>query len=187
MKRMLVLSFMAMLLALAGCVSEEKMTWEKAREAAQMSDCMKVGNLTNESFYNNNTKTWWFGLDTLKPGCSPACVVSENKSAQVNWRCTGAIPPENETEYCSKPCHISIGQVNYTETPPSCTGSGQTLMCTMEYRYGDVCLRYLNCTIDDDTCTTTTDPKFHECIACFENETLENISSVSSCEDKYQQ
>ena len=187
MKRLLCLSLAIALLALAGCVGGEKLTWEKARGIAQKSGCMNAGNLTNESFYNNNSGTWWFGLDTVKPGCSPACVVYEaNGSADVNWRCTGTIPPENETAYCSRPCHISIGQINYTENPPSCTGSVSPIACTMEYRYGDVCLKYLDCTIADSTCKAAISPIFNECIACFENESLE-IPFNSSCEEKYQQ
>jgi hypothetical protein len=59
---------------------------------------MKEGGLKNFSFYNENSKTWWFDMDVVKPGCNPACVVfEENRTTEINWRCTGAIPPENET------------------------------------------------------------------------------------------
>ena len=184
MKRLLILSFIAMLFLTFGCVSEQKMTIEQAREIALKSKCMDVGNLTSESFYNDNSKTWWFGLDMLKPGCSPACVVFENKSTEVNWRCTGLIPPGSEITYCNKPCHISIGQINYTQNLISCTGSNEPLMCTMEYRAGDICLKYLDCSIANG-CKSKLDPKFYECIACFENETIEGPLFNSTCEEKY--
>lgn len=76
---------------------EGELTLEQAREIAQNSDCMLEGNLTIEKMYNDATNTWWFGMDIEKEGCDPACVVDENtESAQINWRCTGVIPPENE-------------------------------------------------------------------------------------------
>lgn len=71
-----------------------QMTEAQARAIAQASPCTLEGNLTPEAFYNNNSMTWWIGTDIQKPGCSPACVVYENGSAEINWRCTGLIPPE---------------------------------------------------------------------------------------------
>jgi hypothetical protein len=173
------------LLVLSGCVQEEEgMMLGEARLIAQKSDCMKIGNLTNKSSYNNYTKTWWLDLDTVKPGCNPACVVNEkNKSAEVNWRCTGLIPP-NETKYCNRPCHIYIGTTNYSENPPECMGSEGPLMCTMEYRFGDICLKYIKCSLEDNVCKTSLDPKFQECIACFED-AAGNLTNVNSCEDKF--
>jgi hypothetical protein len=52
--------------------------------------CSDTGNISEEITYNANSKTYWMDLDTVKPGCSPACVVfEENRSAEINWRCTG--------------------------------------------------------------------------------------------------
>jgi DNA-binding PucR family transcriptional regulator len=51
--------------------------------------------LTGQTIYNENTKTWWIDLhpNEEKSGCNPACVVSEaTKTAEINWRCTGAVP-----------------------------------------------------------------------------------------------
>ncbi len=62
-------------------------------ESMSISDCLSVGNLTNVSMYNNYTATWWIDLDTVKSGCSPACVIGENMTGEVNWRCTGLIVP----------------------------------------------------------------------------------------------
>ncbi|NOZ81145.1 MAG: hypothetical protein GXP63_05730 [DPANN group archaeon] len=42
---------------------------------------------------NENTRTIWIDLDLQKEGCSPACVINaDNKSAEINWRCTGLVP-----------------------------------------------------------------------------------------------
>lgn len=80
--------------------------WEEPCEGALTSsqaitiaehDCSNTGNLTSNVAYNNYTKTWWIDLtpDKIVPGCNPACVVDEvSKTATVNWRCTGAIPPQ---------------------------------------------------------------------------------------------
>lgn len=71
----------------------QKMTEEEARQIAEQSPCMEEGNLTGAVLYNNYTTTWWFDLDTVKEGCAPACVVDEETdTAEINWRCTGALP-----------------------------------------------------------------------------------------------
>ncbi|HHQ45358.1 MAG TPA: hypothetical protein ENN13_04395 [Candidatus Altiarchaeales archaeon] len=72
----------------------EKITIQKAYEIAENSDCIAEGPLGDVVFYNENTGTWWIDLDVEKPGCAPACVVSEeSQTAEINWRCTGLIPP----------------------------------------------------------------------------------------------
>ena len=75
----------------------EGLTLEEAIAIAQNTECTEKGTLTDNSFYNANSKTWWIDLD-MKPDfenelCNPACVVDEvTKTAQINWRCTGAVP-----------------------------------------------------------------------------------------------
>ena len=86
---------------------EGAITVVEAQKIAENSSCMAVGNLTGTPSYNNVTKTWWFDLDTVKPGCSPACVVFEaNLSAGVNWRCTGLLPG-----YTVKTANSSLGEI----------------------------------------------------------------------------
>ncbi|MEW6748877.1 MAG: hypothetical protein AB1295_04185 [Candidatus Micrarchaeota archaeon] len=42
---------------------------------------------------NEITGTYWLGTTIEKEGCMPACVVFlENRSAEINWRCMGALP-----------------------------------------------------------------------------------------------
>ena len=68
------------------------LTQEDAQSLAEQSSCTEQGPLTGTSFYNFNTRTWWFDLDIQKEGCNPACVVSEDTlQAEINWRCTGAL------------------------------------------------------------------------------------------------
>ncbi|MEY4731284.1 MAG: hypothetical protein RL681_230 [Candidatus Parcubacteria bacterium] len=60
--------------------------------------CIKGGEALEPGTHNANTRTWWFdaNLNTTRPGCDPACVVSEDKgTAEINWRCTGAIGPND--------------------------------------------------------------------------------------------
>jgi hypothetical protein len=70
--------------------SEAKMIAEK--------NCIKGGEaLTSGGTYNENSKTWWFdaNLNSVQPGCNPACVVfAETKTTEINWRCTGLIEPD---------------------------------------------------------------------------------------------
>jgi len=95
----------------------EKLTEEEARAIALNSSCMEEGNITNATpMYNNITYTWWFETDIVKEGCMPACVVDEaTKTAEINWRCTGLIIPENETE-----------EVDPYENATGCVGPSDT-------------------------------------------------------------
>jgi len=81
------------------CSSEiSGMTLEEAMEAAQNTECTEKGDLTENSMYNKDTKTWWIDLDMKeefkKDICNPACVVKEmDNTAEINWRCMGVLPP----------------------------------------------------------------------------------------------
>lgn len=80
-------------------VSTNRLTESQARAIAEKT-CIKGGEALSQGSYNENSQTWWFdaNLNAAKPGCSPACVVSESsKSAEINWRCTGLIPPKATT------------------------------------------------------------------------------------------
>ncbi|NJL44134.1 MAG: DUF333 domain-containing protein [Nitrosarchaeum sp.] len=59
-----------------------------------LTACQESGTVHDEGVRNENTKTWWFDLDTERPGCNPACVVHDDGSAEINWRCTGLIEPD---------------------------------------------------------------------------------------------
>jgi len=77
-----------------GETASAELTIKEALEIAQDSECMEEGALTGQTIYNENTKTWWIDLhpNEERPGCNPACVVSEaTKTAEINWRCTGVI------------------------------------------------------------------------------------------------
>jgi hypothetical protein len=69
------------------------MTLGEAYAAAEASACLVEGTLNRaDATCNENTGTWWIGLETTIPreGCSPACVVNVNSGmAEVNYRCTG--------------------------------------------------------------------------------------------------
>lgn len=72
-----------------------KMLEAEAKNIAEKT-CVKGGESLGAGTYNENSKTWWFdaNLNSVKEGCNPACVVSEEtKTAEINWRCTGLIAP----------------------------------------------------------------------------------------------
>lgn len=77
--------------------STPALTEAEARSIAEQA-CIKGGDaLASGGMYNPNSRTWWFdaNLNGTREGCSPACVVSEDtKTAEINWRCTGLIVPD---------------------------------------------------------------------------------------------
>lgn len=81
------------------CVKEgtgEKLSLNEAKSIASNSECSQ-GALKEKYICNEITGTWWIDLDIEKEGCSPACVVNvATKEAEINWRCTGLIMPEEE-------------------------------------------------------------------------------------------
>jgi len=77
------------------CIPGERLTEEEAVEIAKNSDCVTEGTLTDNIMYNEDTDTYWIDLVMEMEGCNPACVVYEAyKKAEINYRCTGALPPK---------------------------------------------------------------------------------------------
>jgi len=62
-------------------------------EIANKSECMKIGNLSGDPFYNNYTKTWLVTIyANKKVPCYPDCIVEEKtRTAKINWRCVGPV------------------------------------------------------------------------------------------------
>ena len=100
-KKLILVGIVLALVATLGCLGEGELTEELALEIAANSNCTDEGTLTDDIFYNNSTGTWWIGLEPFEPNemCNPACVVSEEDwTTEINWRCTGALPPEGDAE-----------------------------------------------------------------------------------------
>jgi hypothetical protein len=105
MKRLIFTGLVLALILASGCAKEipgtdeeycaktdtEKLSLAEAKEIAIASEC---GSTLKETYMcNQDTGTWWIDLDIEKQGCNPACVVNvATKQAEINWRCTGAIP-----------------------------------------------------------------------------------------------
>jgi hypothetical protein len=73
-----------------------KMNYQEALNIASASTsvCIKGGELMTQHTCNEGGY-WWIGFKptTVKKGCNPACVVDiVNKTAEINWRCTGLNP-----------------------------------------------------------------------------------------------
>jgi hypothetical protein len=96
--------------ALGYCVT---MGREQAYAVARNSTCVQEGNLTDTAFYNPNSRTWWIDLEpfTPQPLCDPACVIYENGSTEINWRCRGLVPPENDEVIDNSTCSASSGAI----------------------------------------------------------------------------
>ena len=81
-------------------ITDSTLSESSARVIAE-SMCIKGGESLQPGSYNEVTKTWWFdaNLNATQPGCNPACVVYESTGlAEINWRCTGLIPPDTDSE-----------------------------------------------------------------------------------------
>ncbi|HPS28507.1 MAG TPA: hypothetical protein PLX10_01585, partial [Candidatus Paceibacterota bacterium] len=73
--------------------TDVKMSYKDALAIASVSTsaCLKEGKLLEQHFCNEGGY-WWidFKPTTAHKGCNPACVVDiVNKTAEINWRCTG--------------------------------------------------------------------------------------------------
>jgi hypothetical protein len=106
----------------------KKMSETNARVIAEAT-CIKGGGALSVGMYNEGTQTWWFdaNLNATKPGCNPACVVSETtKTAEINWRCTGAIvPPTSITTF--EEC-ANAGNPIMESYPRQCRADGKTFV-----------------------------------------------------------
>jgi putative hemolysin len=70
------------------------MSVDEAKQIASQSMCPQSGTLKDTAEYNPNSNTWWIDMAADQPNCNPACVVDvKTKTAEVNWRCTGAVVP----------------------------------------------------------------------------------------------
>ncbi|MBN1247590.1 MAG: hypothetical protein JXC32_08015 [Anaerolineae bacterium] len=108
------------------CVDDEtgtQMTLEEAISIAQASACTEEGALLpEEAQCNSLTGTWWIDLDIDQPGCAPACVVSLNdRTAEINWRCTGVVVPEDETATVEATTAATATTEPATEGAPTAT------------------------------------------------------------------
>ncbi|MBN2014761.1 MAG: DUF333 domain-containing protein [Candidatus Altiarchaeota archaeon] len=105
----------------------ESMSLSEAKQIAVESEC--GDRLKDTAFCNSNTGTWWIDLDIEQQGCNPACIVDiEAKTAEINWRCTGLLPPEGEdaeigiANPASVYCEKQGGELRMVETPEGQAG-----------------------------------------------------------------
>lgn len=85
------------------CTSQAggRMELAEALERARENNCSYGGPervvVGETAECNDYTGTWWveIKMEPAKEGCNPACVVSVvDKTAEINWRCTGLILPD---------------------------------------------------------------------------------------------
>jgi len=75
--------------------SGTSMDFFTALTIAESSQCVMEGQLLETHFCNENSGAWWIDMAADKPDCNQACVVDVSAgSAEINWRCTGALPPD---------------------------------------------------------------------------------------------
>lgn len=88
----------------------------EAQARANATACRSYGNLTSAASYDNATGSWTIGLDTVKPGCSPACVILGNGTASVDWRCAAQNATNQTLTPLAKPYeYAGLGQIIATD------------------------------------------------------------------------
>ncbi|MDD4351756.1 MAG: hypothetical protein PHU71_02125 [Candidatus Gracilibacteria bacterium] len=153
------------------------MSEAEARVIAENS-CIKSGESLSSGYYNENSQTWWFdaNLNASPAGCGPACVVSaDTKTAEINWRCTGAIVDPNPIACGIENCH-GLDIVCGPNVPEA---------CTMMYMAGDNCRQFASCEILDGTCQMAPSSEFENCKACVEDcesDFAEDPTELFACE-----
>ncbi len=141
---------------------------EKEARAIAEKSCVKGGEVLSSGSYNEITKTWWFdaNLNATSEGCHPACVVSEEtRTAEINWRCTGLIPPD-QTNPTAPPISNECGIANCHGLDIECGKPAE--MCTMMYQLGDKCRQYVQCGKVNGICRHIENSKFTACKSCVE-------------------
>ena len=149
-------------------ISAPTLTEAAARSIAETT-CIKGGESLAAGSYNEVTKTWWFdaNLNATQQGCNPACVVSEEtNTAEINWRCTGLIPPD-QTDPNTPPTLNQCGIENCHGLEIVC-GDNPAQMCTEIYMLGDRCRQFAECEVVDGNCQQSNNPLFFECKTCVE-------------------
>jgi hypothetical protein len=162
------------------------LTESEARIIAEAS-CIKGGEALSAGSYNPNSKTWWFdaNLNATREGCNPACVVSdETKTAEINWRCTGLIPPD-QTNPGDSASPSQCGVANCHGLDIECGTPVQ--MCTEMYQLGDKCRQYAKCGVVSGTCQQIESPEFTACKSCAqkcENDFPNDPDKAFECESQ---
>lgn len=139
-------------------VQSASLSEEEAAVIAER-DCIKGGEALDPGIYNEATRTWWFdaNLNATRPGCDPACVVDEDtRQAEINWRCTGAIPPISGNITNFKEC-VAAGNPVMETYPRQCNADGRNFVeqiakimtCSKDSRNVEVCAQ-----VFDPVCAT---------------------------------
>jgi hypothetical protein len=72
----------------------------EAKRLGKEGECGSLlGEFEGGGMCNYETETWWVGITPKagmeKANCNPACVINvKTKAVEINWRCTGLIPPQ---------------------------------------------------------------------------------------------
>lgn len=115
MKKFILILSVILVLFFAGCINPpepvlvpEELTKEKAIEIAQLGDCAKIGTLTEEISFDEISKSWRIKIKPfeVEPNCNAFCVVWEDKTVEVNWKCGGEKlePVVDDSEFLEQEC-----------------------------------------------------------------------------------
>ncbi len=92
--------------------------------------------------------------------------------------------PGNDTVIIPPTTNTSCGVTNCHGTTVTCGDVSDPIACTMEYRIGDFCRRYVSCEFVRNSCTAVKDTRYSTCVSCVEKCTSENPENAFMCEDK---
>jgi hypothetical protein len=168
------------------------LTESQARIIAEKS-CIKGGKSLAVGVYDSKMKTWWFdaNLNSVREGCIPACVVSEEtKIAEIKWQCTDLIHaypgPPVQINPNNPPSSGECGVANCHGLDIECGTPVQ--MCTEVYQLGDKCRQYAKCGKVNGKCQQIEGQQFNSCKSCvqkcekdFPNDAEKALDCESMC------
>jgi hypothetical protein len=141
-----------------------------------------AGSITCEQYCRSQSYIQCVGTLNIS-GSYPNCL--------CNFECT-TVPIQNDSnsiknntgpKTCGLPCHVNLNK-NYTAEELSCVT--EEYMCTLEYRTGDACLKYLDCKMTGNTCKMEVSPSFYQCLSCYRDcvKTTNWTDAISQCDKK---
>ncbi|MEW6721689.1 MAG: hypothetical protein AB1324_00340 [Candidatus Micrarchaeota archaeon] len=97
-------------------------------------------------------------------------------AAFLAFGCINQPPPPPQE--CYAPCHVSLDDPGVYDL--GCVRGTGPIACTMEYRSGDACLKFIKC---DSSCTNPGQARFRQCITCYKACAAEG-SGIDVCDDR---
>jgi len=142
---------------------------------------------------------WQFGMESpqaLNESPDTTIISDPNNTDEIpdidDIDTVDTVPPEDQEPIepidplPSSPNGTSCGVTNCHGMEVTCGDVSEGgVMCTMEYRLGDFCRQYVDCSVVNGTCQKVKDPRYETCVSCIETCLgIEDPTDAFSCEER---